>query len=360
VIFPHIYDEFLEFIPYSGLVLGEIPISFNHEKAYHIENTHNADFRVQFEIHNNILLWTHGAYTTEVVTCDLLTGEQYMCEYIIPSRRINIWDNDMIGFLIEVEREVNEPEKLRPVFLNTHLEELPLELDFDYGVVFNAPLDQIFEGGTLTSEQYIMLGITYNAAKDEYIALYTINPFWENTIGIPNTMQCEMGIAVFDNSGKKLEQYQLPQVIYPVDYSTRSGLEVYIPQLFVRENSLLVVYQVLGYSAFGMEQEYFEQSVKGTAFLVNLATHGAKRLPKEELLEFVTTKLHMEANLNASHNWEATKPVSDPPFKIVEQDNVQLVYLPNEEQPLFAVHPSFRIRDWTQTEDGMYHAIFSK
>jgi hypothetical protein len=205
-----------------------------------------------------------------------------------------------------------------------------------------------------------MLGLTYNAAKDEYIALYTINPFWENTTGIPNTMQCEMGIAVFDNSGKKIEQYQLPKVIYPVDYSIRSGLEVYIPQLFVHENSLLVVYQVLDYTAFGMEQEYFEQSVKGTAFLINLETHEANRLSEEDLQEFVSNQLKMELNLNVDHNWEVTKPMADPPFKIVKQDEIQLVYLPEEERPLFAVPSILQLKLWSQTEDGMYHAVFGK
>jgi hypothetical protein len=344
-IFPHIYEELVAYDPYAG----DYVLSFSNDSAavfkpeevitrgeYNLGNYFNL-----IDLKDEIALGGQGAYGGEFVVYNLLTNKCFVSKHY-NSYGDRLEDNGIIDI-------IQFGWISRPIFLNSKLEELPLTLDFDYGESFRAPfhlIDTFNWSPELSWEPYVMIGITYNVLKDQYIAVYSLNPFYGVTDGLPNENQCEMGIAVFDAEGNQLERYSLPGTVYPPFYISKGYIPMNMAYPYVFGNNLLIV----GDGGLGYE---------GMAVLVNLDTHEARQPSDDEIQKIATEQLNREAVRLVGDDWELKEILPPSPFHIVEKDEVQYIYLPDNEDALFAIPKELQMIDWSQTEDGMYHAVFS-
>lgn len=302
-----------------------------------------------------------------VFTYDLMNEQIYESEFWASDlRNIELLENDVVAIVCRYQYQGNEENKLYdsdnmlvPLLLDKYCQPLPPsdQLKFDYGKAIRYNKEDY---DFIYGEDRI-IALAYDSSKEQYIAVFTKNAylFLDDPIewNTANAM-CEMGVTIFDKHGNQLEKYRLPGTSYPQFSSSRRS-PVENPELTLTEdNHLLIVPRM---------PVYKEESAP-LVVCVNLSSRDYCFWEQEQMETFLLDSPNYDGEVEAywydktSKQWNIREVNPPVPFEMIydktaEGEVVTLVKMADDENVLFALPGKVITEAWTQSKDGMIHAL---
>jgi len=284
-------------------------------------------------------------------TYDLSTGIYYFSEYWA-SDHVDFFPNGVIAVVgysqdFRVTPHMNSE---RPVLMDQYCRPLSYQLQFDYGENLDENRELYKTDFSLIGDRYRVIGLVYNQEKRQYVAVYNTNAFWGGQDGNYDNSTCEMGVAIFDESGKQLDRFSLPGAVF----SHMDNWGRHFPETFlIGETELLMVPQY-GY------RDPSGTYVEGETYYINLESREWASWSQEETQAFFDSSTLFEGSYEIYGGWSIQEVAPSPPFTI-ETDpatGYMLLYLPDVETPVFRIPAHRKLYLWGQEADGRYYAVF--
>lgn len=299
---------------------------------------------------------------SELVALDLTTGEIYKSNLQIWESNIHFFENDVIVFTGDCEiiysddRGKQSSFKNRTLLMDRHCNPLPAQLQFDYG--------QSDEYGR---NEYLIADIAYRSGNDNYVAVFSRNPYYADPYGEYDNTVCELGIAVFDGTGQQLERYSLDGILHPFNTHEMKH-SAKLPLLYLLDDATAMIVPQEGEES-ARASTYMWEPMEGYSIdpvIVNLSDHSFTRWTEEEMRSFLADSTILEGEMREiSGYWNVMPRPQATSFMFVRENDVLLVFQDDGEHdlPLFAL-PKLRTPRRFRLElyyefGGIHYMVFS-
>jgi len=268
---------------------------------------------------------------SQLASLDLVTGEIYESGLQIWTSNIHFFENDVIA-LIGGYAHTNSDSinKRQPLLMDHHCNPLPTQLQFDFGATSKY-------GG----DEYIIAAIAYRPGNDNYVAVFSKNPYYGDPYGDFDNTVCELGIAVFDGTGRQLERFSLDGVLHPLN---TSGMKNYakLPLLYLLDDETALIVPQEGVNSARISSSKWEplESYSIAPVIINLNDHSFTRWSEEEMQSFLAGSSTLEGKMEEIFRYWNVKPKPQATsFRFVKEDDILFVFQDGNENdlPLFAL-----------------------